>query len=337
MQKSFFRRVTRRCAAIVACAWLVTISAVSAGAASNDDLRKAIDDLQKIISKLPKEDAAKDAALQKSIKDLTGALQDVTKPAVSSPNDNDGLRKQFEILKNILVPFPKSGDIDPKLKDALNALAEALEQTDCNLFPTAAADCFVKVVTEALTNLQKTAKKLSGKQAAAITSILGPLLPASDPTSLIRIHRALYGDLQFIGAHLDHSNSKYPVQPLQGPDTAFNPYAVLNRNEPQFFDTKRMCSATQAIRAICHGQPACLTTSEATPSRTGIQLCGYEPAPYAEPMHRGLVVEYDCQSSDSFDASTPPPPPTPVFPIPTKIVQVRVGETARIFCSEASK
>jgi hypothetical protein len=75
----------------------------------------------------------------------------------------------------------------------------------------------------------------------------------------------------------------------------------------------RFCSATRAVRARCQGKPKCYypptppqtgnppaTSDDGVPSEiNGATLCGYEPAPFADPKYRGLVVSYECVALDT--------------------------------------
>jgi hypothetical protein len=68
---------------------------------------------------------------------------------------------------------------------------------------------------------------------------------------------------------------------------------------------ERFCSASRTIRALCQGKDKCLesTDTAAAPlALTGLNLCGYEPAPYADRRSRALVVVYQCVSKDRYNS-----------------------------------
>jgi hypothetical protein len=74
----------------------------------------------------------------------------------------------------------------------------------------------------------------------------------------------------------------------------------------------RFCSATRAVRARCEGMATCYqsatgTQGGAAPAQGstgssselgGTSLCGYEPAPFADPQNKGVIVKYECVALD---------------------------------------
>jgi hypothetical protein len=65
----------------------------------------------------------------------------------------------------------------------------------------------------------------------------------------------------------------------------------------------RFCSATRAIRTRCQAKARCYEPSAtsddgAVAELTGSQLCGYEPAPFADSKYKGVVVSYECVALD---------------------------------------
>jgi hypothetical protein len=67
--------------------------------------------------------------------------------------------------------------------------------------------------------------------------------------------------------------------------------------------SSRYCSATRAVRALCERKGQCYGSADAasadgsTSEIDGAHLCGYDPAAFAEPSRKGLVVRYDCLSA----------------------------------------
>ena len=101
-------------------------------------------------------------------------------------------------------------------------------------------------------------------------------------------------------------------------------------------DTDRICSATRAVQAYCQGKPSCFIGD--TAPKTGVNLCGYEPAPYADLIDKGLAIQYQCipQVDYTVDpAEQDTDPETKIGKV--RVMQLRLNETARIICSEDSK
>jgi hypothetical protein len=232
--------------------------------------------------------------------------------------DNDDLRKQIESLKNSSAPLPKNVGGDPDLQKALNELYKALQDSSCEAL-TDPVECNAKRVKDAIEGLVTAAasKKLSEAQKGALgdsVKNLQALLPAPTPekdTKVVSIFRAYYGDLIRINTRLN-----------------LPPPSKLN----DYRDDARACSATRSMQAYCQGKPGCWSVSDGTPVRQGVNLCGYEPAPYADPISKGLVVIYSCVSKKGFDLSEAPSEPKEG---PDKhVVHFRLGETAQIACDQ---
>lgn len=114
----------------------------------------------------------------------------------------------------------------------------------------------------------------------------------------------------------------------------------------------RFCSATRAIRAICQHKPQCYepvdsgasgaakSETDGSPDDiTGAKLCGYEPAPFADPRIRGLIVRFRC-----FDPADPElstlvanddliSPPVVTTDAADRDAQLRVSAITGIRCS----
>ena len=82
-------------------------------------------------------------------------------------------------------------------------------------------------------------------------------------------------------------------------------------------DGRRFCVATSAVKAFCENKPQCFepptpkdvnTPPTAFPDGniadiTGAKLCGYEPAPFADPKTIGLVAKYQCVAITEITSS----------------------------------
>lgn len=82
--------------------------------------------------------------------------------------------------------------------------------------------------------------------------------------------------------------------------------AKLGDTYPRYYIANRWCDATAYMRAHCDRQPKCdLGASYQT------DVCGYNPAPSAEPRHRGLYVIYECVRNleANFAGDYDPTPP----------------------------
>jgi hypothetical protein len=105
----------------------------------------------------------------------------------------------------------------------------------------------------------------------------------------IRVDGAWFGDLNAIHYALarhagDHQTGE--------PDAA----GGLSPWDPGY----RYCSATRAVRAICQSQSQCFepaasaNAGQSAATITGANLCGFDPAPFADPRIHGLIVRYRC-------------------------------------------
>jgi hypothetical protein len=59
------------------------------------------------------------------------------------------------------------------------------------------------------------------------------------------------------------------------------------------------CSATRAVRTSCERKSECAVTAAAGGTLIDpVPICGFDPAPVARGLARGLVVQYSCESGD---------------------------------------
>ena len=309
---------------VVAFAFFGVALAASTTQAANEDLRKQIESLRSGISVLSR-DAAGDPELQRSLRDLAAALRD---RLVIVPNGgpNDDLRRQIEAIKNSIAPFPRNTN-DPNLRQALRDLTAAINDASCDNVSDP-IDCLVKRVKDAVVDLDAAVqstnadKKLTPSQKDTLGKTLATLkalVPApppkeKEPAIVINIIKAYYGDLRTASRFVD---DEY--------ESKFSASSYLSIG-----DTDRICSATLSMQTYCQGKPACWTTGDTIPTRSGVQLCGYEPAPYASPINKGLAVQYQCVGEDKLDLAAAPSR----MPGEVRVIRFRPGEAAQIICSE---
>jgi hypothetical protein len=166
-------------------------------------------------------------------------------------------------------------------------------------------------VTSGIARLQTalTASKTIAFTDAQLTDIKTLRAALDERTALPRINivGAWYGDVNDIGEFFD----------LVGP------YKMT--------ETRRFCTATQAMRTLCHAKTYCYDTPVAAGAddltkqkakMTGLgaavigeSLCGYDPAPYADKSVKGLVVAYQCiEQSDAYWRDQTLTPPLVIWP-----------------------
>ena len=213
---------------------------------------------------------------------LTGTVKDQDTPFI----DGLDLLTNLQNVEGFTLHDPKT---------ALDKLDTFIAATASHIHPpTAAAD--KKSVAD-------TAVKFTQDSAKLVAAVTGPVKQWN------RVDGAWFGHLGDIRSALKSQGS------------ALSPWA----------QNTRFCSATRAIRARCEAQEECFEpisssstggSSGNTAEVTGVNLCGYEPAPFADQSSRGLVIRYRCLSSASPDWDTfasdddlvPPAPPQPPKP-----------------------
>jgi hypothetical protein len=167
-----------------------------------------------------------------------------------------------------------------------------------------------QALTAYLTNADTLAKHIVGEKKStalkysdfsdSLSKLSSDIFQLQDATRNIDVLGAWYGDVEVIG------------QALQ--------YGGVNAWAPGPPGT-RFCSATASVRSLCEGKSACFQPAVVTPPSdsskapvvgyllgnpqgsatatyqiTGSNLCGYEPAPYANSKVNGLVVAYQCKA-----------------------------------------
>jgi hypothetical protein len=202
------------------------------------------------------------------ITDLHTALDPVLK--IVPPDDDVGLLDAVN-LATAIANGPNPVASPPDVVTALDKLIQIL-QTKI----TAA-----KPATALPADKRADATKTIGDVSTNVGLILKALGANDD---LIRVRGAWYGDLNAIRDRLT--------------------YGAIASYE----STARYCSATRAVRARCQGKAQCYEPADAagasanagdgsTAEIDGPHMCGYEPAPFADPSNKGLIVRYDCLSA----------------------------------------
>jgi hypothetical protein len=187
------------------------------------------------------------------------------------------------------------------LQKVLAVPEQAASGNDKNLLQ--AIDAVAKIVN--LTPKANDPKAVAQRMGDLNTQIYSRLISAFgvSKTLWIRIDGAWFGEL----ASIRDALKSHSYKGNDGMPGGLGPWA----------QGTRFCSATRAIRARCQGKTQCYepadagnsqqaqTTTNSSPSTktsgdgtadeiTGAKMCGYEPAPFADPRQRGLIVRYRC-------------------------------------------
>lgn len=291
-------------------------------AADASALSKQIDDLGKALTN----DAAKDDAAQASLSALlakvatTDCSADASKKAdckLAQLTAFAGQTKTAFDQYKIALTTKQQGDLvtslqpwlslpvpntDAHLLSALDFASKQLGLAKAGVFqPDAVVTSLGGVITSATppiiaakpAGLPKAKVDAMAQTIQAAQKNMDQLIAALSADKRINILGAWYGDLKSI-----------------------------SRAQPKSLDpwkyTDRFCSATLAVRARCQGKPLCYepnapptqigTGTGATffPNADGVtseligsQLCGYEPATFANPKDKGVLVSYQCVVLDA--------------------------------------
>jgi hypothetical protein len=153
---------------------------------------------------------------------------------------------------------------------------------------------------------------------AAIADLISKAKPAivaakpSDNLSLVKLDE-MAAKLETASQQLDDILAVLPARKRINVVSAwFGHIPTIKQKTPAdpYAYNDRFCSATRALRTRCQGKFACYQTAATqagagavagnqaatttTAELTGSSLCGFEPAPFADPMERGVVVYYEC-------------------------------------------
>jgi hypothetical protein len=349
--------------------------ATSAAAAEADDLARQINDLaHKIAPNIT------DTKVNDAIKNLTDSLvMHDCSVSVTPTLCVQRLEEVVASLQKMLAAAPDAVSVQSnRISIQIDALINLLSPKDAT---TAAA----YVAADLNTRLNDTGnpadvskKKLSDALAALKMAVDRAATPKAEPPTLISVLDAYYGALDDLGNLLCARETKTltrksrrhgiitwtvtrckKLNPQNIETTGLN--STAESEVKSSFSSSRYCSATQAIRARCQGQAACLNDAFPSPL-TAAELCGFDPAPYAQPAKKGLLINYRCISKDDPAAfavgflSTPPKsnpspppqaqaqgqhPPAQAQPDdspaqssdPSKWVLLRLNEDQRLICS----
>jgi len=282
-------------------------------AADPAQLKSQID---KLVEALGDAAAAKDPDVQKSLLGLLTRIDATACNDKAGPNASCKLEQLVSLAPGVIAAFKSDGvEMSDEQIKALHAkldliLATVPPKNDLVLTlslglattivsspkSVVAPDTVLKSVDDLVRALQgdiaaakpelsKGAIARTTASAASISNNLELILKAVGAhTEVIHVVGAWYGDLAVIREK-------------------------LRKGGPLDATTSRYCSATQAIRTRCERKAQCFepveppssgatasTADGATSEIDGAHLCGYEPAPFAEPRRKGLVIRYDCVS-----------------------------------------
>jgi hypothetical protein len=192
--------------------------------------------------------------------------------------------------------------------------------------PTAAATILANILAARMQDKNNLPKAGDKDLVAALSKLPIPPKAPTLQAAAINILGAYYGDLHVIDDLVRAGAIAY-VDDAQDPRKA---------NAPGLY--VRYCSATRAIRSFCQGKPACFELNPTTDGKgsdiNGPGLCGFDPAPYAQPRTKGALVYYEClltgpdnailYGDQSFPHNVGQKP---------RIAYLRQNQTAGIFCS----
>jgi hypothetical protein len=235
-------------------------------------------------------DATGDPNTDCKIKQLRSFATGAVVPLQGSKISDQQIKDMHAALDPVLSIVPAGDDVG--LTSAIGA-ATKIANTTAVVAPEAVVSSLDALVLALQTKITAaTSAAPATRTAAAITAMnsvsanVGLILKALGANdSLIRVTGAWYGDLGAIRRKLSYGGL--------GP----------------FHSTSRYCSATRAVRTRCQGQPHCYEPADApakdaastaggsTTEIDGFHMCGYEPAPFAEPREKGLIVRYECISA----------------------------------------
>jgi hypothetical protein len=203
-------------------------------------------------------------------------------------------------LSNSMLTQP--GDVASGLAKLVNVLSKSLIAAGP---PKTGAATTISSLNTAISNLNAVVTKFGGKT-----------------TAQIQVRGAWYGDLAAIRYALKHG-----------------------RHFNEWSQDDRLCSATRAVRARCQGQAQCYqppsgSGTNVTTEINGTSYCGYEPAPFAAPKRKGLIISYDCvppeQATPANTIVEDDKIPPDLFEKGSNDAQLRTGVIASVVCQANS-
>jgi hypothetical protein len=226
-----------------------------------------------------------DDDLAKQIQDLTRRINPNFDSAVNTERD--------DLISALECAFPEAKPVSVENKVLCQQLA--IETHLKRILDSAGADVDgkKKLQDDTLKFLLKSKVLVDSDLKKTLTAVLNPD-PGPDPAR-IHIVAAYYGHLDDIAYDLKYFHLEPKLK--QPPATSIGP-RFFNDLSQHSYISDRFCVATRAVRALCQGQKFCF---EAIPVPfTGTTLCGFEPAPYAEPRMKGLIIRYRCDSKKDW-------------------------------------
>jgi hypothetical protein len=227
--------------------------------------------------------------------DQLKGLADGVAIALHDAQVSDQQTKDMRAALNIVLGLSPAND-DAALQGAIDAAEKTTNERGVAA-PEVVLDSLQGLVLALQTKVTaaKPLTSMSADNRAKATQTIGKVstniglilkaLGAND--DLIRVRGAWYGDL---GAIHDR---------------------LTSGGIASYESTTRYCSATRAVRARCQGKAQCYEPADAagagananagdgsTAEIDGAHMCGYEPAPFADPGNKGLIVRYDCLSAE---------------------------------------
>jgi hypothetical protein len=343
---------------VLAClaATIGAVTLATADIAFADDLT---DQVIGLTNKLKPSVNTADGKLREAINNLSQAIGQVDCTIVPQPDECiSNLKGAVASLQKVVSSAP--GDKSPQwtaVNTEINNLIDILSGAKPTVAATNVANNLAARLADTAKPVDTTDKTLTdalGALAKAIDKV-APAKPSPTPL-LINVLGSYYGSLddlmpllcvpedqviKFKDRHKRLVTKTVQRCKVNGPKYDLNHFetdiAATAKSEVRAsFGTPRYCSATQAIRAQCQGKAACLDNP--TPSTlVATQICGYDPAPYAQPANKGLLISYQCVPKDSKEfpyADGFLPQQIAPSSLPVRWVLLRLGENLRIACSE---
>lgn len=239
---------------------------------------------------------------------------------VSSDTKDANLAAQIDLLTEKVAQINETA-----LQTAVEKLVVALRKANCAGTPAVGKDCIqqhIGLAVKAIEALPEKDQKAEIEKAKEAIEKLTRIVqgredkePKQPTNEFINVIGAYYGDTDAITAvfrlygKTDGLKSVIDTDPAAYKRTTFkdldtNRVTVTPALEAAAQTADRYCSATQAVRALCHSKESCLDSTLPNPTAiTGQNFCGnYEPAPYADPRWKGLIVVYQCLDKNKFEA-----------------------------------
>lgn len=248
-------------------------------------------------------------AMRASLKGLFETIEILNAdfPIAAAKERTDSLSKLIKENKDVIRSNPGVRDSLFAAKEEGQAGGALVKQID------SVEEVYIeKAATRRAASLTELLNKADGKEAAA----------AEYATALARVD--VVAGLKTLRGAIDKRTSI--LEPRIQIVTAF--YGDLRRGARR----KRRCDATDALRKHCQRLKNCVIGAETV--KISQALCGYDPAPFADPSIKGLYIEYLCRTGgDEYWQALDAAP----YPLdkddPAPLVAVLRLPTTRISCA----